>query len=403
MNIVLANIAEGGAEAIVDMVGNAMGIFEKIPGGKIIGAIILFLIFKFIIGIIVKVIKKALGKTSLDNKLEKYVGTGGSSIESTLASIIGGVMLLFAALFSLDYAGMSEMAEPIKNMLNSILGALPNILVAGIIGFIAYFIANLLKQLVENVLNAARIDERLGNAEGNPIANALATVAFSFVLLVGLSAAVDALGIAAIADPLKDIVSKVFAALPKVFLAGVLLAIGAFLAKIAGTLIKNLLVAVGADQLPAKVGIADIPTEGSKSVSGVVSSVVSLSIIVLLAAQAITSLELPLLQNASSGLVDGYFNLLLAVIIFGAGLIASKFAYQNLADKNLMMAKIARIAIIVLVGVVALKRSGLGGGVTEQVFNYGIMAVCFATAVGGAIAFGLGGKDYVNRWFDKRG
>ena len=101
--------------------------------------------------------------------------------------------------------------------------------------------------------------------------------------------------------------------------------------------------------------------------------------------------------------MDGYLALLGAVIIFGFGLLAAKFAYANLADKNLLLAKIARIAIIVMTGVVALERSGISPGLTGLPYMAAIYAIAFAGGVGGAVALGLGGKDYVSRWLANKG
>ena len=146
-----------------------------------------------------------------------------------------------------------------------------------------------------------------------------------------------------------------------------------------------------------------IPQEGNRSVSSVVSYVVMLSIVVIIVSQAIELLKLPLLTELSAGLVGGYLNVLAAVIIFGFGLLASKFAFEKLSDKNLTLAKVARIGILVLTGVVALQRSAIAPELTGLPFVTGVVAIGFAVGVGGAIALGLGGKDYVSRWFEKKG
>ena len=114
-------------------------------------------------------------------------------------------------------------------------------------------------------------------------------------------------------------------------------------------------------------------------------------------------MNISLLSGASEGFAEGYFRVLLAVIIFGGGLLLAKFAYTNLADKNATLAKAARIAIIVLTTVVALKRANLAPELTDLPYQFAIYALATAFGIGGAIAIGLGGKEFVARWLDRKG
>ena len=146
-----------------------------------------------------------------------------------------------------------------------------------------------------------------------------------------------------------------------------------------------------------------MPTEGKSSLSNVVGLVVMISIAVVILGTAIEVLNIGLLSDASVGLVELYFNVLLAAIILGAGILFSKYAYKNLADKNVTLAKVIRIAILVVVTVVALDRAGLAPELTGLPYQFAIYALATAFGIGGAIAIGLGGKDYVARFLDRKG
>ena len=87
----------------------------------------------------------------------------------------------------------------------------------------------------------------------------------------------------------------------------------------------------------------------------------------------------------------------------GVGILLSKYAYKNLADKNLTLAKVARVAILVIVTVVALDRTGLAPELTGLPYQFAIYALATAFGIGGAIAIGLGGKEYVARFLDRKG
>ncbi len=96
-------------------------------------------------------------------------------------------------------------------------------------------------------------------------------------------------------------------------------------------------------------------------------------------------------------------DILIAALIFGAALLLSKFAYTNLADKNATLAKAAKLAIIVVTTVVALQRSNLAPELTELPYTVTIYALGVAGGIGGAIALGFGGRDFVSRWLEKKG
>lgn len=397
------NVLAESASNFAQISESIQGWFQVFGGaGKYILALVIFLIGKFIAKGIGSLTSKALGKTELDNKLAKYVGSEGSSVEKTIGGIVHGFVLLFVLLFALDIAGLDQVTQPLREMFGKILNFLPNIIGAAVILFVGIFLAKIVRQLVVSCCNAARLDARLGNTAETPIADALGVVLFSLVLLFVTPAALDALGIEAISKPIGDIVKSITGAVPNILLAGVLLAIGVLVAQIAQKLIKNLLLAGGVDSFPAKVGL-NVPTEGSRSVSSIVSFIVFLSLIVIIGSTALSSLKLPIISDLTEGLVPGYLKILLALLIFGGGLLASRFAYDNLADKNITLAKVAKYTIIFLTSMVAIQRTEIAGDLFTKPYEYALVAAAVALGLGGAISIGLGGKDFVNRWLSKKG
>ncbi len=397
MKIVASGMSMPSSTELLDM---GKGAFAAVA--PYLAAIIIFIVGKWLAGKIRNVIVKLLSKTSIDEKLGKTIGQE-SGISQIIANIIYCVLLLFVVVVALTQAGLQDAATPLTGMLGDIFAFLPKLLGAGIIAFIAFFGAKIVRMLLENVMNGARLDERLGSVAGTtPISSALGVAAYSFVVLLFAPAILAKLEMPQISEPIQGIVNSITDAVPNIIIAAVILGIGFFIAQIAQKLIKNLLDASGANALPAKIGL-DIPQSGSRSLSSVVSFVVMITIMVAVAVQAIASLKLGILSDLTSGLMDGYLNLLGAVIIFGFGIIASKFAFANLADKNLTLAKVARIAILIVTGVVALQRSAIAPELTGLPYMAAIYALAFAGGVGGAIALGLGAKDYVARYFERKG
>lgn len=393
----LAKIDLSGVSDVMNSISSLGGI------GKYLVAILIFFIGKFVAKLIAKLIEKALGKTNLDDKLSSVVGGNTANSEKVVSQFFYYIILLFVIIAALNAAGLTEVTDVLKGMLDKILGVVPNILGAGIVLFLATVLAKIVKTLLGNVLTATRIDQRIGSPAGKtPITDAISIVGYCLILLLFLPVAFGILDMPEISEPIGSISDQVLGSIPNILIAGVLIAAGAFIAQIVQKLIVNLLKAAQVDAFPAKMGL-DLPADGKGSLSSVAGLVVFISILVFFVSIAINTLDIELLSVASEGILGGYFNILLAIIIFGAGFIASKFAFKNLADKNLILAKVVRGLIIFITSIVALQRSGIAPELTGLPFQGLIAAITFAIGVGGAIALGLGAKDYVSRTLEKRG
>lgn len=392
--------------ALTDTIQNWISVVKEALGslgmfGNILLLLLILFIGKFIVKIIGKVVTKALAKTNLDEKLSAKFGND-TNITGGIVGFVKAIAFLFILLFGLNIAGLDDVSEPIKNLLNQFFGFIPNLIVAGILGFIIVMIAGLIKQLVSDVLNASKLDERLGSTPGTtPVSGSLAIALYAFILLLCAPAVLDALGIEAISTPVKNIVNSVVAAIPKILIAGVILAIGGLIGSIAKRLVENILKGTNVDSLPAKFGM-NVPTEGSRALSSIAGTVTMISIVILSLTAAIKELDIDILSQASDGLFTGYFNILVALIILTAGIVASRFAYDHLVGGNAQLAKVAKYAIVVFTSVIALDRAGLSD-MTSLPFTVAIYAAGVALGIGGAIAIGLGGQDFMSRWFSKRG
>lgn len=365
---------------------------------KYIVALLIFFIGKWIAGKIRIVVERLLLKTKLDNQLGKYVGTEGKGIEKFVGSLVYSVLLLFIIIFALEQIGLTGATKPLKDMLAMVTTFLPRVLGAGVLLYLGHFFAKLVKGLTETALQAVKLDERASKYAPAPISKPVASVVYGLIMLAIIPAAFGALEIPTIQKPLEAILGQVTAAIPNILLAGVLVGVGFYVSKIARSVVESALQGLGADTWPAKLGF-QTPAEG-KSVSSIAGLITMVSVVVLLVASAIDQLNIGLLSTASTGLVDSYWGLLTGVLVLGFGLLAAAFVYRQIADKNLLLAKIARVAIIVLSAVVALKRSNIAPDLTNLPYQWAVYALFTALGIGGAIAIGLGGKDYAKRKLD---
>ena len=154
-------------------------------------------------------------------------------------------------------------------MLDKTLAMAPNILAALMIGVVGWIVARILRGLVTNLLAAVGADN-LGNKLGHTAAQVAATeapanglrlsslggtIVYIMVLVPALIAALDALKIEAISRPATDMLQQFLTAVPHIIAAVVIVLLTWYVARFAAMLLRSLLQNVGADALPAKLGM----------------------------------------------------------------------------------------------------------------------------------------------------
>lgn len=373
------------ASTLSEWTAAIQGIFKGLgPIGDILLVLVVLWIGKFVVKAVGKLVEKALSKTNLDDKIAAKFGHD-TNVSKGIVGFVKAILMLFILIFALGMANLDSVSEPLTNILNDIFEFIPKLLLAGVMAYIIIMIAGLIKNLVRDVLSAAKVDERLGSVAGTtPISSALATAAWAFFLLLFTPAVLNIIGIDAVSRPIQGIVTKITGAVPNILVAGILIAIGCLIGDIAKRLVTNLLQATNVDSFPAKLGLT-VPTSGSRSISAISGTIVMISVIILTFTAAIDMLNIEILSKASAGLYQGYFNILLALLILVVGVIASRFAYDNLVEGNAGLAKVAKYAILILTTVVALNRTGLAPNLTGLPYTVAIYAA--------GVAFGIGGAD----------
>lgn len=366
---------------------------------------ILLLVVAFVAAKIVKslVLKllKAVKAESFLNKLGVKDTATNSSVEFVAKLAYFVTFLLFLP-GVLDKLGMQSVSSPITGMVNDFLAFIPKLVAAGIIIAVGMFIANIVKELLVPVLKAIKVDalqEKAGieASENTAFSNIIANVIYGVILLVVITSALDQLGIAAISEPASAIVSSIFAMIPNVLGAIVIIAIGVIIAKLVAKLLENLLAGVGADTLIEKV----TGTPAKKFIlSKVISAVVKYVLVIVFLVQGINVLNLPVLTEIG-GAVIGYMPAALsAVIIVTIGLFAGNTAEAVIAKKfpeAKMCAVVAKVAIYVLTAFLCLSQLGVASAIVETTFILIIAAVCVAVA----IAFGVGGRTFAANTLEK--
>jgi len=172
---------------------------------------------------------------------------------------------------------------------------------------IAWIVASALRLVISRVLSAAKIDERLGSSAGLeeervPLAQTLGNAVYWLVFLLFLPAVLSALELEGLLQPVQGMINQILGFLPNIFAAGLILAIGWFMARIVQQIVTNLLAAVGADRLSERVGLA--PALGERRLSGLLGLVVYILILIPVLIAALNALALEAITLPASNMLN---------------------------------------------------------------------------------------------------
>jgi hypothetical protein len=343
--------------------------------------------------------KKILDKTELDNKLAAKVTAGraaGVAIEAGISRFVYWLIMLFVLMAVLQALDLTIVTEPINALVTKIMGFLPQVLAAAVLAGIAWAVATVLRVIVSNLLGAFQIDRKLGEQAGEEmkkvsLASTLADAVYYLIWLLFLPQIIDALQMEGL-TPVKDMVGQILGFLPSLFGALIIFSLFYVVARVVQRLATNLLAGVGFNRLPEWLGLGAERTGGG-SASAVAGYVILAILLFLGAVQAFKTLGLETVSSLAEQLLAGLFNVVVAIVIFGVGLFLSRVAYRTISPTgqgpSALLGNVARIAILVFTGAMALVRAGLATEIVTLAFG----AVIVGIALAAALAFGIGGRD----------
>lgn len=324
--------------------------------------------------------------------LQRDTGSG-ESVGMSLGKIVSLLVWLFGLIAILNVLNLGNVTGPVQTLLNDVMGFIPNIAGAAIIFFVGSMIAKIVKQIVETAMmtvnfdrwaNKGGVEQVTGNAS---ISKTIGTVVYVLIIVPVAIAALQALQISSISDPLVGMLQTILNAIPNIIGAAIILGLGYALARWVSGIVEDLLPGLGVDRSVAAMGI--LP-EGA-TVSGVVGKVAMIAIMLVSAIAATRLLNFPEL----TALVNEVLTLG-GSVIFGGVIIAVGFLIANLLAKLVggaagdgigpMVVKYATIVLFVAMG---LKYMGIADSIIEMAFG----ALVVGGAAAGALAFGLGGRD----------
>ncbi len=328
----------------------------------------------------------------------------------------------------LQLLGLSQVLTPIQGMVDGVLGFLPNLIGAGIVFFVGALLAKVVRQLVHTALAAMPFDRWLKSAgskasslpgapatspagppppppgqpaaphpgqpkpphgyggpaapqgSGASIPKTVATVVYALIMIVVSIAALQILGIQSVSRPAEQMLQSIFDAVPVIIAAGLMLALGVFIARFVGDIVEQVLDGVGLDRQIAELDVLPADTKVVPVVAKI-AQIAQIAIVLFFAVMAAQLLDFPQTTAFLSEVLG-----LGGKVIFGAAIIAAGLFIANLLAKLLtgVGATIVKDATIVLFVAMGLKYMGNADSIIE--LGFGALVVGGAAAA--ALAFG---------------
>jgi hypothetical protein len=321
----------------------------------------------------------------------RATGTGQSLGES-LGKIVGLLIWLFGLLVILTVLGLGNVAGPIDTLLDNVMAFLPRLVGAGLIFFIGLMVAKIVRDLIVTALrtidfdkwaNRGGVDTMTGNSA---ISTTIGTIAYALIVIFVSILALDALDLESVSGPASNMLQLIFDAIPRIIGAAILLGIGYLISKF-----NEVLPGLGVDRA---VEATDLLPDGTTA-SNVIARVTQIAIILFFAIAATRLLGFPELTAILDRVLE-----LGGRVIFGAVVIAFGFLIANMlariiagSGKSTVAASVVRWVTAVLFIFMGLEFMGVGERIVQMAFG----ALVIGGAVAGALAFGLGGRDWAKR------
>ena len=371
--------------------------FNEALALEILQKVGLAIVILIVTWLLAKAAKWAFAKL-VDNVSFFQRGTGsGQSLGASLGKIVSLLIWLFGLLAVLQVFGLGTVAGPVDTLLENTVAFIPRIVAAGLIFFIGLMVARIVRDLIMTTLQTVNFDQwanrgGVDNVTGNTtISKTIATIVYVIIVLLVSIAALEALNIQSISEPASDMLRMIFNAIPNIIAAAILLGIGYLISKFVAQMLKEILPGLGVDRALEDSGL----TSGTTSASSVIARVVQVAIVLFFAIAATRILGFPELTNILDEILELGGRVVFGAVIIGAGfLIANMLARIISGDAGQSTpATIVKWITIVLFVFMGINFMGIGGMIPTNILTI----IVAGLAVAGALAFGLGGREWAGR------
>jgi hypothetical protein len=369
----------------------------------LLSALVLLILAWMIASFVRFLIQRLATSAKLDERLSQGadIEPGEVSVSQSLATAAYWLIFLLFLPAILGALNVEGLVTPVQDMVGQILLAVPNVFSAIIILLVGWFIARIIRQVVTNLLRAVgadRVGENIGLVGSQSLSNLAGTVVYALILISTLIAALGKLDIEAISGPATAMLNTVLEAIPAIFGAALILGVSYLVARLVAGLVTSLLRGVGADSIPARLGLMQEGEEpAGRTFSELVGYLVIVAVMLFAATEAASLLGFTLLADMVSNFTSFGGQILLALAIFAIGVwlanLARNVVISTAGEDATFTANLARLAVLIFVGAMALQQMGIA----EEIVNLAFGILLGAIGVAAALAFGLGSREVAGR------
>ncbi|MEW4449128.1 mechanosensitive ion channel [Qipengyuania sp. JC766] len=328
--------------------------------------------------------------------------SSGASLGESLGKIISLLIWLFGLLGVLTVLELGGVMSPIQNLLNNIVAFVPNLIGAALIFFIGVMVAGIVRDLVVTSLatvnfdkwaNRGGIDDVTGNTA---ISKTIGTIVYVLIVIPVAILALDALDLETISGPASNMLNMILAAIPNIIGAALLLGIGYLISRFVVQILEEVLPGLGVDRSLQATGLVGTGT----SASSIISRIVQVAIIIFFAIAATRLLGFPELTAILDQVLELGGRVVFGAVVIGFGFLIANLLARLIAgseEGSSTAATIVRYATIFLFTFMGLNFTGVGEVITGTAFS----AIVIGASVAGALAFGLGGREWAARQLEK--
>lgn len=280
------------------------------------------------------IVRKIFERADVDKRVSDSLDTK-AQVTKWVTGFTFWALFIFLIIWLVDFAqGLGWLpatlaASPEQTMfLNTVLGQIVTIAVSLLV---AWIVATVLKFLVIRVLNMTKLDEWLGEKvtkkQSVNMNESIGKAVFWLVFLVFIPSILSNLGMAEVGASVNGLVEQMFNFIPGVIGAVIIIFLGNLLARIVRQIVTGFLEGVGVDKFGERVGLSKDQT--AQPLSSLAGMVVYLLILIPVVVQALEVLNLPVITNIGTRLLDGVTSAILgtlgAAVILGVAYYLAKF------------------------------------------------------------------------------
>lgn len=344
----------------------------------------------------------------------------GETVGSQIGTLAYWIVWLVGLVVALQPLQLSNVLEPVRELTIGIFAFVPNLIGAGLILFFGVIVATIVRRIVETALMAINADEWFakagaGNITGTdpsvssgaapatsaaatrtPLSKAIGIIVFVLIIIPVATAALQALQLDSISDPLVSILRDVAYFIPRAIAAALILGIAYFIGQWVKGWLEQVLEALGLDNAVSGSGLVPASVRATR----VIGTIVLTAVMLVAAVAAVEVLEIRSLEMMVAEVVALGSRVIFGLVIIAIGLMLARVLVNIMSSstgETGMVATVLKWLIIALFVAMGLKFMEIADEIVIIAFG----AILGSAAIAAAIAFGLGGRPTAHKLLER--